>query len=229
MDSVPIPVPVPITVAMVEDEPDIQARFARVIAGNPRLRLLQRCSTATDMLRWLASHAVDVLLVDLGLPDGSGLDVIARCRRLQPACDVMVITIFGDPGHMLKAFQAGARGYLVKDGTEAELAAHVLDLHAGGSPMSPIIARQLLTQWNDWAPRQQPAANTAAQSQVALSRRELEVLQLVSRGCTYHETGAHLGITVTTVQAHVRNIYGKLDVHNKAEALFEARHLGLLD
>lgn len=218
----------PVTVALVEDEPGILARFVRVIGANPQLRLVQACSTAESMMRWLASNPVDVLLVDLGLPDRPGLDVIAACRRLQPRCEVMVITIFGDAGHMMQAFQAGARGYLLKDGSEDELAAHVLTLHAGGSPMSPIIARQLLTRWQQTGPADAPRAMPPEGVAAALSPRELEVLRLVARGCTYQETGSHLGITVTTVQAHVRNIYGKLDVHNKAEALYEARQLGLL-
>ena len=218
-----------VTVALVEDESGVVERFERVIGANRRLELIHSCATATEMMNWLATHAVDVLLVDLGLPDRSGLDVINLCHRLQPHCEVMVITVFGDAEHMLEAFQAGARGYLVKDGTEAELAAHVLELHAGGSPMSPIIARQLLTRWNASGPKVAPGAPAAGGLVTPLSARELEVLQLVSRGCTYHETGSHLGITVTTVQAHVRNIYSKLEVHNKAEALYEARQLGLLN
>jgi DNA-binding NarL/FixJ family response regulator len=218
-----------VTVALVEDEPEMLSRLVNVIAANPQLCLIQTCSTATDMMRWLARHRVDVLLVDLGLPDRPGTEVIALCRSLQPACEIMVISIFGDVGHMVQAFESGARGYLIKDGTEDELASHVLHLHAGGSPMSPTIARQLLTRWQETSRRPGKPAPVADRNVVPLSPRELEVLQLVARGCTYQETGSHLGVAVTTVQAHVRNIYGKLDVHNKAEALFEARQLGLLD
>ncbi len=224
----------PVTVAMVEDEPEVLATVLRVIGANPRLHLVQTCTTALDMMRWLARNPVDVLLVDLGLPDRPGTEVIKLCRSLQPACEVMVLSIFGDAIHMVQAFEAGARGYLLKDGTEEELAKHVLDLRAGGSPMSPMIASQLLTRWQEAA--RQPSGGKAlpkplpkGQPTDALSKRELEVLQLVSRGCTYQETGDHLKISITTVQAHVRNIYSKLDVHNKAEALFEARQLGLLD
>ena len=205
-----------------------------MIGANPKLNLVHTCTTALEMMRWLARNPVDVLLVDLGLPDRPGTEVIKLCRSLQPDCVVMVLSIFGDAIHMVQAFEAGARGYLLKDGTEDELAKHVLDLRAGGSPMSPLIASHLLTRWQEAA--RKPADSKAPPKPVpkgqptdALSKRELEVLQLVSRGCTYQETGDHLGIHITTVQAHVRNIYSKLDVHNKAEALFEARHLGLLD
>ena len=227
------PAPATVTVAIVEDEPEVLATVSKVIAANPQLRLAHSCSNAIDMMRWLARNPVDVLLVDLGLPDRPGTEVIRLCRSLQPDCEVMVLSIFGDATHMVQAFEAGARGYLLKDGTEAELAKHVLSLRAGGSPMSPIIASQLLSRWQEGSAKASPALRprmpVATPKAEALSKRELEVLQLVARGCTYQETGNHLGITVTTVQAHVRNIYSKLDVHNKAEALFEARQLGLLD
>jgi DNA-binding NarL/FixJ family response regulator len=216
----------PVSVALVEDDPGMRERFERVIAAEPSLRLAFGASTAAELLAWFANNAVDVLLVDLGLPDRSGLDVIRRCRVLQPACAMMVLTIFGDEANMLSAFEAGAGGYVLKDGTEADLAAHVLSLHAGGSPMSPIIARQLLVRWQG-AGAAQAAAEIPA-TREALSPRESEVLALVARGFTYAETAQRMGILLSTVQSHVRNIYGKLDVHNKAEAVFEARQLGLL-
>jgi DNA-binding NarL/FixJ family response regulator len=219
----------PVKVALVEDEPDLLAHLVKIIGANPQLRLAHACSTAIEMMRWLARNPVDVLLVDLGLPDRPGTEVIALCRSLQPQCEIMVLSIFGDATHMVQAFEAGARGYLLKDGTEDELATHVLNLHAGGSPMSPIIASQLLTRWQESSRKRSAVAAPSDRHAEALSPRELEVLQLVSRGCTYQETATHLEIAVTTVQAHVRNIYSKLDVHNKAEALFEARQLGLLD
>ena len=227
---------VPVTVALVEDEPDVFQTVSNVIKANDRLQLVYACTTAMDMMRWLLWNSVDVLLVDLGLPDRPGTEVISLCRSLQPACEVMVLSIFGDATHMVQAFEAGARGYLLKNGTEEELAKHILDLRAGGSPMSPLIASQVLTRWqeashgstNNPTNKRTAAAPPAAAAINSLSARELEVLQLVARGCTYQETGKHLNIAVTTVQAHVRNIYGKLDVHNKAEALFEARQLGIL-
>lgn len=114
----------------------------------------------------------------------------------------------------------------MKDDTEADLAQHVLSLHAGGSPMSPIIARQLLVRWQSRSPDAPAAA--AAPAGEALSPRESEVLNLIARGFTYAETAVRMGVLLSTVQSHVRNIYGKLDVHNKTEAVFEARQLGLL-
>lgn len=214
----------PITVALVEDDARVRERFQRVIAAEPTLRLLHAAGTAQELLAWFAENAVDVLLVDLGLPDTPGLEVIRQARRMQPACAVMVITMFADEANMLQAFEAGAGGYLLKDGTEADLAAHVLSLHGGGSPMSPIIARQLLVRWQASAPPTAPRVGAP----VALSKRESEVLDLIARGFIYPEIAQQMGLSVSTIQTHVRNIYGKLDVHNKTEAVFEARQLGLL-
>ncbi len=214
----------PVTVALVEDDPGTRSRFEAVIRANPRLALVHSAAWARDMLAWLAGNPVDVLLVDLGLPDGSGIDVIRECTRLQPACEVMVITMFGDEAHMMKAFGAGAKGYLLKDGTGEDLAAHIMNLRNGGSPMSPIIARKLLGQLGG-APAQ-PARETA--SGQPLSPKETEVLALVARGFSYSETAGLLNISVHTVHSHVRNIYGKLSVSSKTEAVYEARQLGLL-
>jgi DNA-binding NarL/FixJ family response regulator len=215
----------PIAVALVEDDADMRERFARVIRAEPTLRFAFGAATAGELLGWFEAHPVDVLLVDLGLPDRPGLDVIRRCRSLQPRCAVMVITMFGDEANMMSAFEAGAAGYLLKDGTEADLAAHVLSLHAGGSPMSPIIARQLLERWRARPPEPPAAFESPGDT---LSPRESEVLDLVSRGFTYPEVAKRLALSVSTIQSHVRNIYAKLDVHNRTEAVFEARQLGLL-
>lgn len=224
-----------ITLALVEDDLPTRERLLRVIAADPLLDLRYVATGVSDMRDGLAQHAIQVLLVDLGLPDGSGIEVINACRRLQPACEIMVLTMFADEANMLKAFEAGARGYLLKDGTEADLAEHVRQLHVGGSPMSPLIARRLLMQWSG---RQAPAALPAHQDgQVAgettrpltvLTAKEFQVLDLTARGFTYAEIGQQMGVSVNTVQTHVRNMYAKLDVHNKAEALFEARQLGWL-
>jgi DNA-binding NarL/FixJ family response regulator len=227
-----------VTVALVEDDVRIRERLVQVIAQAPTLQLLFAAGTAAQVLEWLAHHEVNVLLVDLGLPDRSGLEVIREARQLQPACSAMVITMFGDEASMLAAFEAGARGYLLKDGTEADLASHVQSLHAGGSPMTPIIARQLLARWQAVRPPiavPEPISKAAARNLPTeigkvegLSPRESEVLDLIARGFIYLEIADRMGVSVSTVQSHVRNIYTKLGVHNKAEAVFEARQCGLL-
>ncbi len=228
-------------VALVEDDTGMRERIARVVDADPSLSLAYSASNAGEILAWLVDNPVDVLLVDLGLPDRPGLQVINRCRLMQPACAVMVLSIFGDEANMVQAFEAGASGYLLKDGTEADLATHIRHLRAGGSPMSPVIARKLLRRWqaNTGAVAQADAAHLATSTATALaakpalaherlSPREFEVLDLVSRGFTYVEVGTQMGVSASTVQTHIRNIYAKLDVHNKSEAVFEARNLGWL-
>lgn len=214
-----------ISVALVEDDARTRERIVRVLHAEPSLRLDLAAGTAMALLDWLREHPVDVVLVDLGLPDRSGIEVIAACRRLQPHCSVMVLTLFGDEINMLQAFEAGAAGYLLKDGTEEALASHVRALHGGGSPMSPLVARQLLARWQaGWRQTPEPKPPPAE----ALSPRESEVLDYIARGFTYAEIGQQLHLSITTVQTHVRSIYGKLGVHSKTEAVFEARQAGLL-
>lgn len=211
-------------VMLVEDDERVQARFRQQIDAATGLSLGCAASTAGEAIAWLGQHAVNVLLVDLGLPDRSGIEVIRACRRLQPACEVMVITMFGDEGTMMQAFGAGASGYLLKDGSEDDLAAHIRNLRNGGAPMSPIIARQLLRRM---APPTD-AGGSEASDVVPLSPKENEVLALVARGFSYPEVGKLLGVSVNTVHTHARNIYGKLNVSSKTEAVYEARQLGWL-
>lgn len=224
-----------VRVALVEDEAGTRKRLCNAVAESPALELVFAAATAGEIRAWLYDGRPDVLLVDLGLPDGSGFEVIEWCRQLAPNAETMVITMFGDEANMIRAFEAGARGYLLKDGTEDDLSRHVLQLHAGGSPMSPIIARQLLTRMApSAAPPAAVAAPGVAQAQApaashSLSPRETEVLALVSRGYTYPELTGLLGVSLSTIQTHVKSIYSKLAVHSKTEAVFEARQLGLLD
>jgi DNA-binding NarL/FixJ family response regulator len=219
-----------ITVALVEDDPGTRERICRVLRAEPSLQLVHAAGTAEQLLQWMAEgNLVDVLLVDLGLPDRTGIEVVQRCTRMQPSCAVMVLTMFGDESNMLRAFEAGARGYLLKDGTEEDLATHVRALHQGGSPMSPLIARQLVARWQkDHGHASATVPSSTSLPDESLSPREMEVLNLIARGFTYAEIGVQLSVSITTIQTHVRNIYAKLGVHSKTEAVFEARQVGLL-
>ena len=160
-----------VSVAIVEDDPRTRRRFEHALARADRLWLAYSAGTVGEMVAWLRDNRVDVLLVDLGLPDGSGLQVISHCRKLSPGTEIMVISMFGDEANMMRAFEAGARGYLLKDGTEDDLADHVLSLNAGGSPMTPIIARQLLTRLSP-----APATTSALPVDATLTARERDIL-----------------------------------------------------
>jgi DNA-binding NarL/FixJ family response regulator len=237
----------PITVALVEDEPETHARLCAALAKDSRIQLLHATNAAKPMLQWLVGQmgqdAPSVLLVDLGLPDQSGLEVIRLCKAMKPNTEIMVVTMFGDEANMIRAFEAGASGYLLKDGDESELAEHVRTLDAGGSPMSPIIARQLLTRMGGGGaakPISQglpPVSHTDLQStrhprthsERLLTEREETVLKYLSRGYSYGELAKEMGVTINTIQTHIRGLYTKLEVHSKSEAIFEAKQLGLLE
>lgn len=230
-----------ITVALVEDDPETHCRLTSALAKDSKIQLLYSANAAAPMLAWLQAQdqpkTPSVLLVDLGLPDMSGLEVIRQCKAMKPGTDVMVITMFGDEANMIRAFEAGATGYLLKDGDESELAQHVQTLHAGGSPMSPIIARQLLSRMGRAAtpiapppPQAFVAVSSKTGSQkLLLTDREEKVLQYLARGYSYTELGQLMGVTINTIQTHIRGLYAKLEVHSKSEAIFEAKQMGLLD
>jgi DNA-binding NarL/FixJ family response regulator len=232
-----------ITVALVEDEPETHGRLLLALASDATIEVVFSTNAAKPMLQWLVSIMGDpspsVLLVDLGLPDQSGLDVIRLCKAMHPTTEIMVITMFGDEANMIRAFEAGARGYLLKDGDESELSDHVRTLHGGGSPMSPIIARQLLTRMGSvsrLAPHElqpisdsQSPLSTRPSSNGLLTAREEQVLQLLSRGYSYGELAKEMGVTINTIQTHIRGLYSKLEAHSKSQAIFQARQRGFLE
>jgi DNA-binding NarL/FixJ family response regulator len=209
-----------IRVAVVEDDPETRARIARSLRADAEIELLGEYATGGEALTGLARGAPDVLLVDLGLPDIPGLELIRIAARQYPACDILVFTAFGDEANVLASLEAGARGYLLKGNLSHDIGLDIRDLKAGGSPLSPLIARYLLKRM------EKPAA--ARDSAALLSPREHEILNAVSRGYTYAETANLMGISVATVHTHLKHVYRKLAVSSKTEAIFEANKLGLL-
>jgi DNA-binding NarL/FixJ family response regulator len=223
-------------VLIVEDDPQMREFFAASVAGCARLALAGALGSAADACAWLDARApapVDVLLVDLGLPDGSGLDVIRHARRTHPECEPLVISMFGDEDSVLASIEAGALGYIHKDSTPESIADTVLEMKAGASPISPMIARQVLAKFRDLrgparpAPAPPPAA-TSPDDGARLSPREQEVLEFIARGFSYAEIARLQAVSVHTVQTHIKSLYGKLAVHSKNEAVFEAVRRGLL-
>lgn len=210
----------PIRVVLVEDDVHFQHALGDAIAQAPDMRLQAVAQTRAQGLQLLLDTPMDVLLVDLGLPDGSGIDVIQAAHTTRPACSIMVCTVFGDESHVMRSLEAGAVGYLLKDGSPHSMLAEIRSLHHGGSPISPLIARQILTRFV-------PAPHNKLRT--ALSPREQEVLRFITKGFTAEEIAPLMGVTRHTVLTFVRRIYSKLEVNSKAEAIFEARQQGLLD
>ena len=139
------------TVMVVEDDPAFLNRFCRIIASDVELALFAAVPDCTSARQALAKSAPDVLLIDLGLPDGSGVELMRETSRRYPATDIMVVTVFGDEEHVLAAIEAGATGYILKDSIPEQFVGLIRQLRSGGSPISPMIARQLLKRFKPGA------------------------------------------------------------------------------
>jgi DNA-binding NarL/FixJ family response regulator len=209
-------------VLLVEDDPRTRARLEGVIAADPSLELAGSAGTLDEGRRGLATLAPDVLITDLGLPDGDGTELI-RLAAEKPACLCMVITVFGDETHVLAAIEAGAMGYLLKDAAPESITASILEMVGGGSPISPPIARTLLRRFRSEEPPPEPQPELPR-----LSGREQEVLKLVVKGFSTPEIARLLQVSPHTVTTHVRGIYRKLAVSSRGEAVYEALQLGLV-
>lgn len=216
-------------VLIVEDDPAFRARYAAMLAHDASFDVVASVGTGGEGLAMLDLKKPDVLLVDLGLPDVSGIEVIRHASQTLPKCECMVVTVFGDEEHVLASIEAGAAGYLLKDASEESFLSGIRELMNGGSPISPIIARRLLKRF-----QAEPSANVTVtatdeeSSNVALSDREREILLLASKGFNYPEMGKLMSISPHTVTSHVKKIYRKLAVHSRGEAVFEANRMGLI-
>lgn len=235
-------------VLVVEDDPDMREFFAASVKRCDELELATSLGLVADALTWLDNPAnrLDVLLIDLGLPDGSGLEVIRHAKRMHPACEPLVISMFGDEDNVLASIEAGALGYIHKDCTPDDIARTILDMRAGASPISPMIARRVLSKYHmrqfNTNHGDMPVASVLAfqharampdlpdvvSRRSILTPREQEVLALIARGFSYSEVARLQSLTVHTVRTHIKNMYAKLSVHSKTEAVFEATRMGLL-
>ena len=225
-DSRKQPTPTGIKVLVVDDEPEFLRRFCDAVAAEPALTLAGSARTVAEACSAVDRIAPDVVLADLGLPDGHGIDVIRHCKAGNAPRNVIVVTIFGDDEHVIDSIRAGATGYLLKDALPRDIAGAILQVHDGGSPISPAIARRILQSLH--VPDAGHAAADDAGSPGRLSGRETQILRLVAKGLSFKEVGAALTISSHTVTTHVKRIYQKLEVHSRGEAVYEANQLGLL-
>lgn len=208
-------------VMIVEDDPAFLNRFCGIVTAASAFELFAAVPNGTAALDALHRGAPDVLLVDLGLPDMSGIEVIRTASSRCPDTDILVITVFGDEAHVLASIEAGATGYLLKDSLPDEFTEVIQSLRDGGSPINPIIARQLLNRL-----RPQPCEPLAPNRE--LSARERETLSLVAKGFSFAEVAGLLKLSPHTVTTYVKKIYQKLAVHSRSEAVYEASKLGLI-
>jgi DNA-binding NarL/FixJ family response regulator len=213
------------TVLIVEDDPRCRQSFADAVSAAKDLHLAGTAGDLAEGLRLLEALRPDVLLVDIGLPSGSGVNLIRYAHAHLPRCEAMVITVFTDEQAVLACIEAGATGYLLKDAPRVDIADQIRLLCSGGSPISPSIARRLLLRVGG---RTTTPAAAEEQATPPLSAQELSVLAYCSKGYSFEETARLMDLSRHTVETYVKRIYRKLQVHSRAEAVYEARQLGLV-
>lgn len=203
----------PIAVAVLEDETHVRKTLESAINADPGLQLAFSAQTVAQAKAMAQTHAAQVYLVDLGLPDADGREFIRWVTENQPGASAMVVTVFGDDERIVSSFAAGAVGYLLKDASADEIVQHIADLVGGGSPISPSVARRMLQHFKappSPAPNAGPPVPQHDPSGQALSPREHEVLCLIEKGLTYEEIAQLLGLTWHTVTGYLRRVYRKL-------------------
>lgn len=213
----------PWRILLTEDDEPVRERLRAIIEQWDRGVLVAACSTLQESLAALQAHAIDLLVTDLRLPDGNGLTAIRQLKTLQPEAEAMVISVLADERTVLDAIEAGAAGYLLKDAYAIDLIDAVNDVMAGKSPISSSIARVLVRRLAGQEETGRPHL-----SQSDLTAREMDILWGIAKGFTYDEIAERLAISRQTVPVHIRNIYRKLAVSNRSEAVFEATQRGLL-
>ena len=231
-----------INIAVLEDDLYLQQRFVRIFKDWDYVQQVFTCSDNAEFLACLDSHHIDILLADLDLPDGRGNQSIKAFSTTAATAITIVISSSMDSAVILQAIADGAVGYIHKGDESSEIITVIKTALAGDSPISPSIANKIVATLqnneNDIphsaislnrTGRQPKDHGDANQKAKILSPRELEVLNLISRGLSYSEVASTLSISQTTVPVHIRNIYRKLQSKNRSEAVFEARNLGLLN
>lgn len=219
----------PFSVLIVEDQARFREAFTHALGSVPDIELLGIAPDLPQGRRMFDQLQPDVLLVDLDLPGGSGIELIRHATQTRPQCEVMVISVFGDEQHVVSSIEAGATGYLLKDCLALDLPGQLRSLRAGGSPISPVIARRLLVRLAPGAQATVPSALALVDEEVvALSEQESRVLHLAAKGFTFDEIAQFMQVSPHTVMTYVKRVYRKLHVRSKVEAIYEARRLGWL-
>lgn len=217
--ELPSAIPLPRSALILDDLPACIAWLRQALErAFPGIVIATAASLAEARSRLAELPALDLALVDLGLPDGDGTTLIPRIRQQRPEVVTVVTTVFDDDAHLFPALSAGAAGYLLKDEAVDALAQRLRGIVEGQPPLSPSIARRLLRHFQ---PPPAPSAQT-------LSPRESEVLRLIAKGYSVPEAAELLGLTKHTVAGYVKDIYRKLDVGSRAEATLEASRRGLI-
>lgn len=200
-----------LNIAIVEDNHSIRKNLVEMILHEKAFRLLGEFSNAEEALDTIPHLMLELVIMDIELPGISGIECVAKLKSLCPKTQFMMFTVFEESEHVFDALSAGAGGYMLKTSSEEEIIAALNELHEGGSPMSPLIARKVVASF-------QKQKQEAKQIE-SLSARELEILQLLSEGLLYKEISAKIEISIGSVKQHLHRIYEKLHVNNRTEAI----------
>jgi DNA-binding NarL/FixJ family response regulator len=217
----------PVRVHVVDSDPHVRGVVAQELMGDTRTVVSGQAGSLREARRLLRDEPCDVLLIDLHLEDGLGLELISQARALRPPVEVVVLSRLDSDDDAMRAFDLGAAGFVVKDSWFVSFTQAVLQVANGGASVTPSVSRRLLLQLN----RSKAAELGLSPGQVVrikLSERELEVLKMIAGGLTSSEIGQRLAISCTTVNSHVKNMYQKLHVKSRAQAVSCASSWGLL-
>jgi DNA-binding NarL/FixJ family response regulator len=213
--------PVVDNILLLEDLPEIRVWLRKLVLQVFPMAKIAESSRVQDALDLATAVKFDLALIDLGLPDGSGVQVVSKLRDIQPDAQSVVVTIHDDDEHLFPALQAGAFGYILKEQPRELIIEQLQRISSGEPPLSPSIARRVMAHF---AAKGRPQA---AMPNVSLTDRESEVLLRVAKGYTLPEIGVQLGLSRHTIADYVKQIYRKLNVSSRAEAALEAQRLGL--
>ena len=214
------PEPVSISIVIVEDDRRVREGLRVLLDGTPGFRCLNAWRSMEEALNEPWSPLPAVALIDIGLPGVSGIEGIGLLRQRYPAVALVVLTVFDDDERIFSALCAGATGYLLKGTPPARLLESMREVVAGGAPMSPEIARRVVSLFRTVRPPEQSDCN--------LTPHERRILKLLVEGHSYKSAAAELGVAFHTIAFHVQNIYQKLQVHSKSEAVSKALRSGLV-
>jgi len=212
---------------LVEDHIDTNRHLSALMRASDNIEFMGTATTHHNALCFLRDNDIDCLVTDICLPDGSGLDLIKWCKENRPQMHSLVISVLGDETTLLKAISVGADGYLLKDTDEKRLCSALDDVMNGGAPISAFMAKHIL--------KSVPQENSTAENLTIeidlpqLTTKESSVLNVIARGYSYKEAADHLNISPNTIPNHIKNIYRKLQVHSRGEAVYEALRLGIID
>jgi DNA-binding NarL/FixJ family response regulator len=199
-----------IKVGIVEDNKTLRDGFETLLNRTPGFQCVCTCATVAEALKKIPKALPDVVLMDIQLPDATGVECTAKLKEQLPGLHIVIVTVYEDSERIFQALRAGACGYLLKRARPETIIAAVREAQEGGVPMTPEIARKVIGQF-----RTQTAAAAEVES---LTDREREVLELVMHGHNNKAIADRLGVTVAAVKWHLQHIYGKLHVHSRTEA-----------